>query len=166
MVKIMNLKWSQTLLKNVITADESWLNGYDRKRKLSHSNGGGHQGLQGQRMRGKYEQGQGHVAVVFIIRVWFIISTLLMVKLSTISTTSKFSIVYEMQCVARDRNCGSEMNGSSTTMMLPPIRRISFKTFWPSTESHKCGRPLLSRHDSLRLLAAPQTEDAIKGLEI
>lgn len=73
-------------------------------------------------------------------RVWFIMSTLLMIKLSTKRTTCKFSVVSKIQCITRDQNCGNKATGSSTTTTLPPIHHISFKIFWPNTESHKCGR--------------------------
>lgn len=95
--------------------------------------------------------------------MWVIISTSLMVKLSTNSTTCKFSTVYERQCTGRTvQNCGREMTSSSSAItMLPPIHCTSFKTFWPNTKSHKCSRPSIPQ---TWLLAVLQTENAIKGI--
>lgn len=57
-------------------------------------------------------------------QVWLIMSTLLMVKLATKSTACKFSVIYVMQRVARDWNCGSEATGSSTTIRVLLIHYI------------------------------------------
>lgn len=106
-------------------------------------------------------QGQAEIN----IRMWFIVSLLLQVKLSTKST--HLQVLHCLQdAVYTKRTVGTRWLAAKPWQKLSPFVASCSRLFWLHTKSHKYDRTSLSWHGSLWLpVVSPNWRAHIRGLK-